>query len=395
MNLPAGGPAGAAQAAAQNLAGSAQAAGGPVKQVAAGAATATPKPPPAPIPAGAPRTVPTPQIAAGSDGKVGAGAGQQVAAAVNQLPTSDPALNQTVGAPPPLVLEGNADPARVQEQRAHLDQTVVETQAAGARAAAPLGEDHIYPDNPAETLKAEIGPAPGGGGGAAHGGAGGAGAGGAGGEDAVSIVAQQERGGQIQAAVAQGQAAMAAKKQEHTAHMAQEQAASQVAIDQVVQTNAAEQNSSAPTRRPTCRNCAQIGTKSSATWSPSRAPRPRRRCARRRPRCRPSRRAPRPRPRSTSRRATRDRHHPPERRARSRGQARGRPEPVERRFLRLGRRQSLLVLRRDQERHHQPLRVGAQGDYGSDQQGARSGDGASWIGRSRLSSAWSRQRPRC
>ncbi len=80
-----------------------------------------------------------------------------------------------------------------------------------------MGENAIYPNVPKETLKAE---AVGGGeaGTRAESGvklAGGNTKGG-GEDDAISIIAQQQNGQEIQAAVAQAQAQIATQRQEHT-----------------------------------------------------------------------------------------------------------------------------------------------------------------------------------
>ncbi|MDQ2809092.1 MAG: hypothetical protein M3Z04_19635, partial [Chloroflexota bacterium] len=153
------------------------------------------------------------------------------------------ALNVTVGPAPKLTLSGDTDPSRVQQQQATVTQTTAQMTQQGAQdAAVPMGEDNIHPDVPHEILKAEVGGAGGATGGAAgdHAALAGA-AGGAGGTDAVSIIAQQQRGDQIRAAVAQGQAAMAAKRQEHTAAVTKEQAGNKQAVDKLIADNATAQ----------------------------------------------------------------------------------------------------------------------------------------------------------
>ncbi len=147
---------------------------------------------------------------------------QAVKASLDRLPTRDPSLNVTAGSPPPLTLQGDADPNQAQEQKAKLEKSLADSHAHGQQELAqPMGEDEIYPHVPKETLKAEgIG-----GGGAAKGSAAGGGGGaakGTEGDDAISVIAQQEHGQEIQAAVSQAQSQMAAKRQEHTVQVAQE-----------------------------------------------------------------------------------------------------------------------------------------------------------------------------
>ena len=76
---------------------------------------------------------------------------------VKSLPTTDPALNVTAGAPPALTLQGDADPARADEQRAELDKAAVAVRRDGAAdAAAPMGEAAVLPTVAPETLRAAI-----------------------------------------------------------------------------------------------------------------------------------------------------------------------------------------------------------------------------------------------
>ena len=74
----------------------------------------------------------------------------------------DPGLEIKPGAVPRLPLEGNADPAAVQQQRGHILMGLGREHTTGQRdAAQPLGEDELFPTAPAETLRATVAPAQG------------------------------------------------------------------------------------------------------------------------------------------------------------------------------------------------------------------------------------------
>ena len=118
-----------------------------------------PTPPPAPLP-----PAPAPPIAAVPGLHVGGETTPMTEAdfaairdSVKSLPTTDPALNVTAGAPPTLNLQGDADPAHADEQRAELDKATVAVRTDGAAdAAAPMGEAAVLPTVPPETLRAAI-----------------------------------------------------------------------------------------------------------------------------------------------------------------------------------------------------------------------------------------------
>lgn len=210
---------------------------------------------PAPLPQ-AP-VLPTAAAAAprvsGGAAEITAEEAQQVVSAVRGLPTRDPALNVTVGAAPALTLEGNADPDRMREQREHLEQGTTEALTQGrSDVARPMGEDHVLPEVPEETLRARpasgSGASAGGGaagaGGAAAGGGGGAGGGGAGGgadDVALSVIAEQEQGDAIRASVTEARSALGSRVQEHGEQVAEERTRSQEEIDTLVAENASEQ----------------------------------------------------------------------------------------------------------------------------------------------------------
>jgi hypothetical protein len=177
----------------------------------------TPEPPPASV-----LESRAPALAGGAQGEMSSDDAAQLGASIQALPTSDPELLTSAGPAPTLPLEGGTDPARVGEQRARVEERVAEAQAQGqAEVAQPLGEDEIAPEPAEGTLRAEI---PAGGAEAAGGGEGGEV------DEATSIVAQEEHGGEIQAAVQQGQGEVVAGEARHEETEAQNrQAASEEA----------------------------------------------------------------------------------------------------------------------------------------------------------------------
>ena len=166
--------------------------------------------------------VPAPKITGDESGKTTDADVQHIQEAVGSVPTTDPVLDHaSVGTAPTVELSGETDPALSDQQQARLHDKSMAILATGREdAAKPLGENQIYPDVPHEILTAQvpaaqpsspagpasaaIGPAAGGAGAGATGGPNAAG------DQAVSAIAQQERGPQLQAAVGQGQSQMAA-----------------------------------------------------------------------------------------------------------------------------------------------------------------------------------------
>ncbi|WP_258573725.1 hypothetical protein [Streptomyces sp. KM273126] len=128
------------------------------------------------------------------------------------LPTEDDMLAQaTVGNAPGVGLQGDTD-GRSAEQEGELNRKSQELHSSGRDDAdRPLGEDQIYPDAPPETLTAGVPGAKGQGGGGA---AGGAPVGGRIPPEAVSAVAEHERGPQLQRAFTDGQQTMSEKRQD-------------------------------------------------------------------------------------------------------------------------------------------------------------------------------------
>ncbi|MEA2633928.1 MAG: hypothetical protein QOH92_695 [Chloroflexota bacterium] len=138
---------------------------------------------------------------------------------------------------PQLPLEGSADPAAVQQHRSQL-RTGLEREHTGGQqeAAQPLGEDELFPTVPAETLRATVAQSPGANGHAA-------GAPGAAEDDqAASIIAEQEKGGEIQGAVSAGLSSLASRRLDYTQRTADERAKANAEMTQLEQTNSQEQS---------------------------------------------------------------------------------------------------------------------------------------------------------
>ncbi|OJH34521.1 DUF4157 domain-containing protein [Cystobacter ferrugineus] len=168
-----------------------------------------PVPRPEPMPAPPPAvSVPTPVLRGGEQGVMSAGDAARLGASIQGLPTSDPELSTSAGPAPLLALDGGADPGQLDAQRTEVEARIADAQVQGqAEVAQPMGEDEIAPEAAEGTLKAEV--APGGGAGA------GGGVGGGEVDEAASIVAQEEHGADIQAAVLAGQGDMATEEARH------------------------------------------------------------------------------------------------------------------------------------------------------------------------------------
>ena len=153
-----------------------------------------------------------------------------------QLPARDPGLELKPGPLPQLPLEGSADPATVQQHRSNLRGGLEREHTSGQQEAAqPLGEDEIFPTAPAETLRAAIAQPPGTNG---HG----ASAPGAADEDeSASIVAEQEKGSEIQGTVSAGLSSLASQRQDYAQRTAGERAKGDAEMTQLEQANSQEQ----------------------------------------------------------------------------------------------------------------------------------------------------------
>ena len=153
-----------------------------------------------------------------------------------QLPTRDPGLQLKPGALPHLPLEGSADPALIQQQRSRVLGGIEREETSGQREASrPLGEDQIFPTAPAETLRGSVGEMPGVAGQAA------AQPESAEDDEAASIIAEQEKGAEIQSAVGTGLASLASQREEYAQRTTGERARADAEISQLEQANTNEQ----------------------------------------------------------------------------------------------------------------------------------------------------------
>jgi hypothetical protein len=180
---------------------------------------------------------------AAGDAPITADDAARIQSSVDGLPTTDPELDVSTGDAPELALAGDADPTQTTDQRAALDKSVAAAQTEGAKEVAQkMGEDKVYPDVPAETLKAEI-PSGGGGGGAGPAAAAGGGGDGGGGvdEETASIVAEAKKGDEIRASVTAQSADMEAQKQAHDKDAAEEKSKTQAKVDDEIKTSADQQ----------------------------------------------------------------------------------------------------------------------------------------------------------
>lgn len=186
-----------------------------------------------------------PAVAGDAQGKLSPEESSHLERAVDDIQTTDPALdNATVGPAPQFELKGETDPALTDQQAKNLSDTTGKVAAVGRQdAAQPLGEDHIYPNVPPQTLTGKV-PA---GGGGAPGGAGAApgkaGPGPAGGADkaAISAVAQQERGPQLQAAFGQGAGQMTTEQKSHDDQAVQQHQQNQAQINDAIKQSSQQQ----------------------------------------------------------------------------------------------------------------------------------------------------------
>ncbi|WP_275558800.1 DUF4157 domain-containing protein [Streptomyces sp. 5-6(2022)] len=177
-----------------------------------------------------------PSVTSSPDGKADAQDAKNIEQAADSVPTTDPALNRTVGPAPKIRLEGESDPKRTDQQAEKLKEKQAEIQETGrADTTKNLGEDRIYPNAPRERLR---GKAPGG----SRGGGGGAGAdAGQTPDEGVAVVTKQERGPQIQAGATAAHGQMVAKEKEQQQGEQQAKQQKQAEIDQEVARNAQQQ----------------------------------------------------------------------------------------------------------------------------------------------------------
>lgn len=191
-----------------------------------------------------------PVVPGGPQGEITQDDARALQRSLRALPKTDPELHRKAGPPPPLVLEGNADPARAREQRARLDEAARGAQVEGRRdVVEPMGETQLYPDVPPETLRAAVvptapaGASPPAAGAPTEGVAAPAAAGGPApdGAKALSTIAREERGSELRGAAGIAKADMVARQREQQAKAGEEHAKSQAEIADLVRTNAADQ----------------------------------------------------------------------------------------------------------------------------------------------------------
>jgi hypothetical protein len=178
------------------------------------------EPPPSPA-----ERVKEPKVTGTEKGELSERDVERMSDSIRSLPTKDPGLHATAGPAPQVELAGNADPAQTDEQRQKLQASISETEAQGRREVAQeMGENtKIFPSVAPETLTAKI---PEGGGAGGKGGAAAAAGESADDQDALSIIAREEKGGEIQAAVAKAQGDIAAKKEKYATKVSEEKARS-------------------------------------------------------------------------------------------------------------------------------------------------------------------------
>lgn len=171
----------------------------------------------------------------GTSGKASARDVQNMQGAVNEVPSTAPALNVTVGPAPQVELTGDADPQQMDDQSDKLHDRSTEILKVGRDdAAKPMGEDRILPDVPKETLRATVlGDA------SASGGTQPRIAGAD--QPGVAEVAQQERGPQVHAAVGQGQGQMTTAQSRQKQGEAEARKKNQADIDKATADNARQQ----------------------------------------------------------------------------------------------------------------------------------------------------------
>ncbi|WP_051044233.1 eCIS core domain-containing protein [Baaleninema simplex] len=218
----------------------------PVEKAPEKAEVPVPQPEPTPAaPPSPPIAASAPPIAGDEEGKLSESDVQNLQSSVSQIPTRDPSPPAcSAGTAPPLKMQGNADPQQTQEQKAEVEKSAADARLKGEQEAAqPMGEDELYSTLPTEMLTAQT-TAQGAGGDAAAiaEGASAQVADMAGGVDAASIIAQEEKGAEIQAAIAQAQGGIANERAQHQAKVAEEEAKSSQQIELLKQENAAQQD---------------------------------------------------------------------------------------------------------------------------------------------------------
>ena len=123
----------------------------------AGGPGAQPPVPGTPPPAPARVTLSLPEAKASGDTQISAEDAARIQGAVNDLPTTDPALDVTAGPVPELELSGGEDPKQVTDQAASVEDATAGARQDGlADARADMGENDVLPQVPKETLTADV-----------------------------------------------------------------------------------------------------------------------------------------------------------------------------------------------------------------------------------------------
>ncbi|MEA2328975.1 MAG: hypothetical protein QOE68_3934, partial [Thermoanaerobaculia bacterium] len=189
-------------------------------------------PEPAALPPSPTDEVEAPRVAGGEGGEVSAAEAENLRGAVEDVPTSDPALNETAGPPPTVDLTGDANPALAQEQRTQLDETTSHLEIEGARdVRQKRGEDQLYPTMPEETLTA----AP------AAGSAATAVTAVDADDETASIVAEAKDGNAVRAKAASAQADMVTADEEQAQNEATERSDHETKVQEAIAENEAQQ----------------------------------------------------------------------------------------------------------------------------------------------------------
>jgi hypothetical protein len=201
-----------------------------------GVARPTPEPEPLPEAPPAPTAaLPTPSVRSTEEGTVSREDAARVAGSIRDIPTEDPGLDVPAGAPPKLELAGDADPTQMGDQQAELDRTIAEQRVQGAAdVAAPAGEDRVRVTRPREVLRVGTVTPPGAAGGGGVGEA-------AATEKEIGIIAEEQQGDEVRAAVAKAQGDMAAKRVEHRRAVVEEKAKTEQDLANLREENVAQQ----------------------------------------------------------------------------------------------------------------------------------------------------------
>lgn len=191
-----------------------------------------PKPLPEPPPS-AVRNIPTPRVAGNAEGTLSAADARRVQSSIQALPTTDPGLDVSAGPPPALQLSGDADPAQIAGQKEKLNASILAQCAQGAaEVAAPAGENDIRVRRRKESLKAPLLAVP----------PGAATAGAESADEAIAIIAEEKKGGEVRAAISQAQGEIAVKKAEHQSKVIEEQNKARQQLTDLQTENASQQD---------------------------------------------------------------------------------------------------------------------------------------------------------